>query len=144
VMPPQRRGNLPRPARGAKGFDYSKIANDGSVLIAGAALGTAPVDWACTKDNITGLTWEVKPPAVYAIKTTPTPGTAPTPPPTAALSAARAPILAMTHYLSACVIQRHLSRRSTRPQVYATPLTGACPPGANFSPWCLPMDRVRL
>jgi hypothetical protein len=45
---------------GAKGFDYSKIANDGSVLAAGAALGTNSTDWACTKDNITGLTWEVK------------------------------------------------------------------------------------
>ena len=45
---------------GAKGFDYSKIANDGSVLAAGAALGTNPTEWACTKDNITGLTWEVK------------------------------------------------------------------------------------
>ena len=45
---------------GAKGFDYTKIANNGSTLASGAALGTAATDWACTKDNVTGLTWEVK------------------------------------------------------------------------------------
>ena len=45
---------------GAAGFDYTKIANDGTTLSAGATLGTAATDWACTKDNITGLTWEVK------------------------------------------------------------------------------------
>jgi hypothetical protein len=47
---------------GAADFDYSKIANNGSDLGAGVglALGTNPTDWACTRDNITGLTWEVK------------------------------------------------------------------------------------
>ncbi len=45
---------------GSVGFDYSKIANDGSTLVASAVLGTAATDWACTKDNVTGLTWEVK------------------------------------------------------------------------------------
>jgi hypothetical protein len=44
----------------APGRDYTKIANDGSVLPASAALGTGPRDWACTRDNITGLIWEVK------------------------------------------------------------------------------------
>jgi hypothetical protein len=39
---------------------YTKIANDGSVLADAAELGTAPSDWACTKDNVTGLRWEVK------------------------------------------------------------------------------------
>ncbi len=53
-------GALTKTGAGAKGFDYSKIANNGTVLAAGAALGTAATDWACTKDNITGLTWEVK------------------------------------------------------------------------------------
>jgi len=43
-----------------KGRDYSKIANDGSVLPASATLGPNPGDWACTRDNITGLIWEVK------------------------------------------------------------------------------------
>lgn len=53
-------GLLSKTGAGAKGFDYSKIANDGSTLAAGAPLGANPTDWACTKDNITGLTWEVK------------------------------------------------------------------------------------
>lgn len=53
-------GVLTKTGAGAKGFDYSKIANDGSVLAAGVALGANPTDWACTRDNITGLTWEVK------------------------------------------------------------------------------------
>jgi hypothetical protein len=44
----------------APGRDYTKIANDGSVLPATATLGTGPADWGCTRDNITGLIWEVK------------------------------------------------------------------------------------
>ncbi|MEI7840108.1 MAG: DUF1566 domain-containing protein, partial [Methylococcaceae bacterium] len=39
---------------------YTKIANNGSLLSDSAKLGTAPTDWACTKDNKTGLVWEVK------------------------------------------------------------------------------------
>ncbi len=39
---------------------YTKIANNGSVLSDSAKLGTNPTDWACTKDNKTGLIWEVK------------------------------------------------------------------------------------
>ena len=42
------------------GRDYTKIANDGSVLGASATLGTGPTDWACTRDNITGLICEIK------------------------------------------------------------------------------------
>ncbi len=53
-------GQISKTGAGAKGFDYSKIANNGSTLAAGVALGSNPTDWACTKDNITGLTWEVK------------------------------------------------------------------------------------
>lgn len=53
-------GALSKTGGGAKGFDYSKIANNGSTLAAGAALGSASSEWACTKDNTTGLTWEVK------------------------------------------------------------------------------------
>lgn len=40
------------------GRDYSKIANDGSELPANAPRGSAPGDWGCTRDNVTGLTWE--------------------------------------------------------------------------------------
>ena len=47
-------------ASSAAGRDYSKIANDGSVLPADASLGSGPGDWACTRDNHTGLIWEVK------------------------------------------------------------------------------------
>ncbi len=43
-----------------KGFDFTKIANNGSVLPSTAALGTGPTDWACTRDNVTNLVWEVK------------------------------------------------------------------------------------
>jgi hypothetical protein len=53
-------GTLTKTGAGAKGFDYTKIANDGSTLAPGVALGTNPTDWACTRDNLTGLTWEVK------------------------------------------------------------------------------------
>lgn len=45
---------------GAAGFDYTKISNAGNALPANAALGTGPNDWACTRDNVTGLVWEVK------------------------------------------------------------------------------------
>ena len=39
---------------------YSKIANNGSTLSDSAQLGANSNDWACTKDNKTGLIWEVK------------------------------------------------------------------------------------
>jgi hypothetical protein len=39
---------------------YTKIANDGSKLADSANLGANPKDWACTRDNKTGLIWEVK------------------------------------------------------------------------------------
>ncbi|MEI7840136.1 MAG: DUF1566 domain-containing protein [Methylococcaceae bacterium] len=39
---------------------YSKIANNGSTLADSAKLGANATDWACTKDNKTGLIWEVK------------------------------------------------------------------------------------
>ena len=53
-------GVLTKTGAGTKAFDFSKIANNGTLLAAGAALGTAATDWACTRDNVTGLTWEVK------------------------------------------------------------------------------------
>lgn len=51
---------MPKTGSGSKGFDFTKIANDGSELPDTASLGTGPGDWACTRDNVTGLTWEVK------------------------------------------------------------------------------------
>ena len=53
-------GVLSKTGAGPKGTDYTKIANNGAPLAASAVLGTAATDWACTHDNITGLTWEVK------------------------------------------------------------------------------------
>lgn len=44
----------------ANGFDYTKISNAGNPLSASATLGSGANDWACTRDNVTGLTWEVK------------------------------------------------------------------------------------
>jgi len=42
------------------GRDYTRISNAGNDLPASAALGSGANDWACTRDNVTGLTWEVK------------------------------------------------------------------------------------
>jgi len=53
-------GVLPKTGAGSKGFDYTKIANNGSVLPADATLGPGASQWACTRDNLTGLVWEVK------------------------------------------------------------------------------------
>lgn len=47
-------GKLPKTGAGSKGFDYTKIASNGSVLPASAT------SWGCVLDNLTGLTWEVK------------------------------------------------------------------------------------
>jgi hypothetical protein len=51
---------LPTSFTGKHLFDYTKIANDGSELSVDAKLGGNPKDWACTRDNTTGLMWEVK------------------------------------------------------------------------------------
>jgi len=55
-----RAGELPKIGDGAAGFDYTKISNSGDELPATAKLGSGPDDWACTRDNLTGLIWEVK------------------------------------------------------------------------------------
>lgn len=53
-------GTLAKTGGGEAGFDFTKIANDGRVLPATAPLGPGPGDWACTRDNVTGLIWEIK------------------------------------------------------------------------------------
>ena len=53
-------GKLTKVGGGSKGFDFTKIANNGTVLPRSATLGSAASDWACTRDNVTGLLWEVK------------------------------------------------------------------------------------
>ncbi len=42
------------------GRDYTKISNAGNVLAEAAELGFEPDTWNCTRDNVTGLTWELK------------------------------------------------------------------------------------
>lgn len=44
----------------ANGFDYTKISNAGNALPASATLGSGANDWACTRDKVTGLVWEIK------------------------------------------------------------------------------------
>jgi hypothetical protein len=53
-------GVLPKIGGGTGGFDFTKIANDGSELPSDAVLGDEPGDWACTRDNLSGLLWEIK------------------------------------------------------------------------------------
>lgn len=53
-------GQLTKIGGGNAGFDYTKISNSGQPLPASAALGSGSSDWACTRDNVTGLIWEVK------------------------------------------------------------------------------------
>lgn len=52
-------GSLTKTGAGGKGFDFSKIANNGT-LADTAALGPGATDWACTRDNVSGLIWELK------------------------------------------------------------------------------------
>ncbi len=59
-------GNLSKVGGGMAGFDFTKIAADGSVLVvqdqAWDDLGNenAGTQWSCVRDNHTGLIWEVK------------------------------------------------------------------------------------
>jgi len=53
-------GQVSKVGAGAAGFDYTKIGNNGDDLPASAVAGGGPTDWACTRDNVTGLTWEIK------------------------------------------------------------------------------------
>ncbi|MGR8946723.1 MAG: Lcl C-terminal domain-containing protein [Gammaproteobacteria bacterium] len=39
---------------------FTKIANSGAELLASAGLGSNDNDWACVRDDATGLMWEVK------------------------------------------------------------------------------------
>jgi hypothetical protein len=54
------KGDIETFKSGSKTFSYTKIANNGSELPKTAKLGSKSTDWACTKDNNTGLIWEVK------------------------------------------------------------------------------------
>ena len=45
---------------GSGSSGYTKISNSGAALPDTGVLGSGSNEWACTKDNKTGLTWEVK------------------------------------------------------------------------------------
>ncbi len=53
-------GRLAKVGGGAAGFDFSKICRDGSDCSQQVIPGTGFGDWACTRDNHTGLMWEMK------------------------------------------------------------------------------------
>lgn len=60
-----RAGELVKIGSGAVSFDYTRICNNGEVAgeggcPEGAVVGNAPNNWGCTRDNVTGLIWEVK------------------------------------------------------------------------------------
>lgn len=54
---------LPDSAAAGGQLHYTKISNAGYMLPGEAQPGDGPFDWACTRDNRTGLTWEVKRPS---------------------------------------------------------------------------------
>ena len=58
-------GKLAKVGGGPAGFDFSRVCHSGEPAGTGAcpavpALGPAASDWGCTRDNVTGLTWEIK------------------------------------------------------------------------------------
>ncbi len=58
-------GQLTKIGGGDAGFDYTRICNSGELAGQGSCppsptLGSSTNNWGCTKDNITGLIWEVK------------------------------------------------------------------------------------
>lgn len=61
-----RKGSLSKIGSGDAGFDYTKICNNGqpegesNCPANQAVAGTAANQWGCTRDNVTGLIWEVK------------------------------------------------------------------------------------
>jgi hypothetical protein len=53
-------GALSKIGAGSAGFDYTKISNSGADIPSNSSLGLAASDWGCTRDNVTGLIWEIK------------------------------------------------------------------------------------
>lgn len=52
-------GQLSKVGAGAQGFDFSKLSASGNVVPVDAAPGDGPWQWACTRDNVTGLVWRI-------------------------------------------------------------------------------------
>ncbi len=58
-------GTLVKTGDGPSGFDFTRICNSGQPAGVGACpatpfLGLNPNDWGCSRDNVTGLIWEIK------------------------------------------------------------------------------------
>jgi hypothetical protein len=61
-------GTLTKVGSGRAGFDFTKLGSTGNVLsiqnaawvIGGTGTESAGTKWSCVRDNVTGLTWEVK------------------------------------------------------------------------------------
>lgn len=58
-------GQLAKTGAGDAGFDFTRVCMSGELAGQGSCpaspvLGSGANDWACTKDNVTGLIWEVK------------------------------------------------------------------------------------
>jgi uncharacterized repeat protein (TIGR02543 family) len=58
-LPIEAAANL-RVGSGHAGFRFSKVSNGGAGLSEDAQLGASVDEWGCTRDNVTGLVWEVK------------------------------------------------------------------------------------
>jgi Protein of unknown function (DUF1566) len=58
------RGTLAKVGGGDAAFDYTKLCMNGTVCnaasVANTAANPAPTDWACTRDNVTGLVWSLQ------------------------------------------------------------------------------------
>ncbi|CAK0774600.1 exported hypothetical protein [Gammaproteobacteria bacterium] len=59
-------GQLTKIGGGTAGFNFTKIANNGSALPASAILGTNSKNWGCTRDNVTGLFWQAETNGTYS------------------------------------------------------------------------------
>lgn len=51
-------GSLNKTGAGSRGFDFTKIGVDGSVVAATATFGAAAGQYFCVRDNTTGLVWQ--------------------------------------------------------------------------------------
>jgi hypothetical protein len=56
---------LSKAGGGSAGFDFTKVCNSGELAGHGSCppaplLGSDLTDWGCTRDNVTGLIWEIK------------------------------------------------------------------------------------
>lgn len=51
---------MQNPVRAKEKSPFTKIANDGSDVEVTTTFGSKPHEWACARDEVSGLTWEIK------------------------------------------------------------------------------------